>query len=155
MYDFHGTSASELSFAAGDVIELITFDEGDGWWSGVLGTREGWFPSDYVSMALGSAPLASTSLEDPERRVSSQVVTECQPLPLPHPSALGSTGPLTLPRLTSSARRRVKRRHVVDELLRTEVVRLVFLVDVVVCDPSPAAPAPHRMFPNRRTVRVM
>ena len=41
LYDYHKTSDAELSFAAGDVIELIGCDNDDPWWSGVLKEAEG------------------------------------------------------------------------------------------------------------------
>jgi hypothetical protein len=41
LYDYRKTSSAELSFAAGDLIELIGCDNDDPWWSGVLGEAEG------------------------------------------------------------------------------------------------------------------
>ena len=39
---------TELPFAEGDVIEVVT-DADPGWWLGVLNNRIGYFPSNYVS----------------------------------------------------------------------------------------------------------
>jgi hypothetical protein len=47
-YPFTSPDGSALSFARGDVIEVLTQLE-SGWWDGLLpGGERGWFPSNYV-----------------------------------------------------------------------------------------------------------
>lgn len=41
--------AGQLSFAAGDIIAVVTQGEPDGWWEGSLRGASGWFPSTYCS----------------------------------------------------------------------------------------------------------
>lgn len=48
-YSFTSPDGSALSFAPGDVIEVLTQLD-SGWWDGLLVTGErGWFPSNYVT----------------------------------------------------------------------------------------------------------
>lgn len=47
LYDFHGTEQGDLSFQAGDTIQ-ITGEEDEMWWRGTLDGRTGIFPSNYV-----------------------------------------------------------------------------------------------------------
>ena len=39
----------QLTFVAGDVIQVITAGEPDGWWEGSLRGTKGWFPSSFCS----------------------------------------------------------------------------------------------------------
>eukprot|EP01126_Amoeba_proteus_P033086 TRINITY_DN3236_c0_g1_i1.p1 TRINITY_DN3236_c0_g1~~TRINITY_DN3236_c0_g1_i1.p1 ORF type:complete len:197 (-),score=45.25 TRINITY_DN3236_c0_g1_i1:273-863(-) len=52
LFDWDSQSPSELSFNAGETIELLDKCEGnlqyEGWWYGRIGTDEGWFPTSYV-----------------------------------------------------------------------------------------------------------
>jgi len=47
LHDYVGRSATELSFQAGDIINVITKDPG-GWWEGELRGARGWLPSNFV-----------------------------------------------------------------------------------------------------------
>ena len=49
VYDFGGRSADELSFKAGDIIQLIEKVDA-AWWKGKLGRKEGVFPANYVKV---------------------------------------------------------------------------------------------------------
>lgn len=46
-FNFQQTNEDELSFTKGDVIHVTRVEDG-GWWEGSLGSRTGWFPSNYV-----------------------------------------------------------------------------------------------------------
>lgn len=46
-YDFNASSIREISFSAGDVIEVIGQYNGD-WFRGRIGDQEGYFPANYV-----------------------------------------------------------------------------------------------------------
>ncbi|KAJ8246976.1 hypothetical protein GJAV_G00257380 [Gymnothorax javanicus] len=46
-FNFKQTNEDELSFCKGDLI-CVTRQEDGGWWEGAIGTRTGWFPSNYV-----------------------------------------------------------------------------------------------------------
>lgn len=47
-YAFVSPNNSSLSFAKGDVIEVLT-QLRSGWWDGLLDDQRGWFPSNYVT----------------------------------------------------------------------------------------------------------
>ncbi|XP_077187650.1 unconventional myosin-If isoform X2 [Paroedura picta] len=47
LYQYHGQDVDELSFNAGDVIDILMEDT-SGWWKGRLHGREGLFPGNYV-----------------------------------------------------------------------------------------------------------
>ena len=44
----------ELSLRKGDCVEILE-KEGDGWWRGKVGGREGWFPANYVEEISGAS----------------------------------------------------------------------------------------------------
>ncbi|KAJ3372432.1 hypothetical protein GGF31_001873 [Allomyces arbusculus] len=46
-FEYTATDPNHLSFRANDLIQVMTQDP-SGWWDGFLGTRRGWFPSNYV-----------------------------------------------------------------------------------------------------------
>ncbi|XP_011306596.1 intersectin-2 isoform X3 [Fopius arisanus] len=46
LYQYSSTEPDDLSFNEGEIIE-VTKDEGE-WWSGIIGNRSGYFPSNYV-----------------------------------------------------------------------------------------------------------
>ncbi|ORY53153.1 hypothetical protein BCR33DRAFT_711504 [Rhizoclosmatium globosum] len=48
LYDYEASEADELSFRAGDVITIVSKDEG--WWTGNLRGQKGLFPANYVEM---------------------------------------------------------------------------------------------------------
>lgn len=48
-----GAAATCLSFHAGQVIHVLNRDP-SGWWDGQVEGRRGWFPSNYVSVDVGS-----------------------------------------------------------------------------------------------------
>ncbi|KAG6369401.1 hypothetical protein JVT61DRAFT_14933 [Boletus reticuloceps] len=62
-YNEGGSEANDLSFAAGDMIEVISQKNGD-WWLGRVRGQEGLFPSNHVekveSGALAPAPVTNT-----------------------------------------------------------------------------------------------
>ncbi|KAF8134857.1 SH3-domain-containing protein [Boletus edulis] len=62
-YNEGGSEANDLSFAAGDMIEVISQKNGD-WWLGKFRGKEGLFPSNHVeqveSGALAPAPVTNT-----------------------------------------------------------------------------------------------
>lgn len=57
VYDFAGdTSQGELVFMAGDVIDIINQDIGEGWWEGsVNGGNRGLLPASYVELTGGTS----------------------------------------------------------------------------------------------------
>ncbi|KAJ3223377.1 Unconventional myosin-Ie [Chytriomyces hyalinus] len=48
LYDYDATEADELSFKAGDIITIVSKDEG--WWTGNLRGQKGLFPANYTEM---------------------------------------------------------------------------------------------------------
>ena len=58
-HSFTGTNADELSFAAGDAIEILQEASG-GWWEGRKGEASGWFPCNHVANATEPAEPATT-----------------------------------------------------------------------------------------------
>eukprot|EP00095_Tigriopus_kingsejongensis_P004984 maker-scaffold96_size378025-snap-gene-2.51 protein:Tk04984 transcript:maker-scaffold96_size378025-snap-gene-2.51-mRNA-1 annotation:"intersectin-1 isoform x2" len=47
LFDYEGARSDELSFKQGDIIELLSKEDGD-WWRGKLETESGMFPCNYV-----------------------------------------------------------------------------------------------------------
>lgn len=47
MYDYQATSSDEMTFYAGETLEVIKKNE-DGWWEARVGTREGIIPHNYI-----------------------------------------------------------------------------------------------------------
>lgn len=59
MFPYAACKTDELTFAAGQIIELITVGD-EGWWEGRIGDQFGWFPSNYAQEFEGEPPkLAS------------------------------------------------------------------------------------------------
>ncbi|TQS32250.1 hypothetical protein Golomagni_07438 [Golovinomyces magnicellulatus] len=51
LYDFSAQAEGDLSFSAGDVIEIVTRTKNDNeWWTGKLNGRQGQFPGNYVQV---------------------------------------------------------------------------------------------------------
>lgn len=48
LYAYTSLSLSELSFRAGQVIEIIERSE-SGWWDAMINGERGWVPSNYLS----------------------------------------------------------------------------------------------------------
>jgi hypothetical protein len=48
LYNFSGEQQTDLSFYAGDVINIVGEDDGSGWLSGELNGYVGIFPASYV-----------------------------------------------------------------------------------------------------------
>ncbi|XP_055588792.1 rho guanine nucleotide exchange factor 7 isoform X5 [Uranotaenia lowii] len=63
-YSFKGTNNDELCFKKGDIITLTQREDG-GWWEGTLGSKTGWFPSNYVKEYVGPLPVSEV-LRPPE-----------------------------------------------------------------------------------------
>ncbi|CAD5113837.1 DgyrCDS3000 [Dimorphilus gyrociliatus] len=58
-YNFAPSHNDELQFTKGDVI-VVTQQIDGGWWEGTLGSKAGWFPSNYV------VPICEDKVEAPE-----------------------------------------------------------------------------------------
>jgi hypothetical protein len=73
IYDCVGEKEDELSFKAGDVIEVRRVGEADGWWAGCLfdkPERPGFFPSSYAIST--HVDHASTSAEEHQSGLAGQ-----------------------------------------------------------------------------------
>ncbi|XP_063218277.1 intersectin-1 isoform X2 [Bacillus rossius redtenbacheri] len=64
MYPYQSIEAGDLSFQQGEVI-LVVKKEGD-WWTGVIGDRQGIFPSNYVQKAEIEPAAAVAAQPEPE-----------------------------------------------------------------------------------------
>ena len=52
LYDYSAQAEGDLTFKAGDAIEIITRSQNPNeWWTGRVGGREGQFPGNYVQLA--------------------------------------------------------------------------------------------------------
>ena len=50
IYDFDSRTDDELSFKKGDLLYIISTDEGDWWFAQAMATgKEGYIPSNYVA----------------------------------------------------------------------------------------------------------
>ena len=67
LFEFQGETDNELSFAAGDVIELQEEVDAD-WMRGRLGSKEGIFPSSFVEV-VAAPEIQKTA---PIKKISSQ-----------------------------------------------------------------------------------
>ncbi|KAJ6241134.1 endophilin-a [Anaeramoeba flamelloides] len=63
LYPFKGIDSTELTFEAGDIIELTSKGKGDGWWTGTFKGDSGKFPESYVE-------LTTLSQEEKKKRKS-------------------------------------------------------------------------------------
>ncbi|KAK5131055.1 hypothetical protein LTR08_001340 [Meristemomyces frigidus] len=51
LYDYEAQAEGDLSFSAGEVIEVVTRTNNDNeWWVGKIGARQGQFPGNYVEL---------------------------------------------------------------------------------------------------------
>ncbi|TQS32507.1 hypothetical protein Golomagni_07173, partial [Golovinomyces magnicellulatus] len=51
LYDFAAQAEGDLSFSAGDVIEIVSRTKNDNeWWTGKLNGKQGQFPGNYVQL---------------------------------------------------------------------------------------------------------
>ncbi|KAI9665058.1 MAG: hypothetical protein M1821_006506 [Bathelium mastoideum] len=51
LYDYEAQAEGDLSFTAGDVIEIIERSDNDNeWWTGRIGVKSGQFPGNYVQL---------------------------------------------------------------------------------------------------------
>jgi len=57
-YNEDGSDAADLSFSAGDMIEIIEETNPD-WWTGKVNGRQALFPSSYVEKVASPAPVAA------------------------------------------------------------------------------------------------
>ncbi|KAK7051022.1 hypothetical protein VNI00_005134 [Paramarasmius palmivorus] len=57
-YNETGSDSDDLSFSAGDIIEIIEETNGD-WWMGRLNGKQALFPSSYVEKIQAPAPTAA------------------------------------------------------------------------------------------------
>nr|CAD7455482.1 unnamed protein product [Timema tahoe] len=55
LYPYHSVESGDLSFQQGEVV-LVVKKEGD-WWTGIIGDRQGIFPSNYVQKAEIETPI--------------------------------------------------------------------------------------------------
>lgn len=55
MYDYTANNEDELSFAKGQLINVLNKDDAD-WWQGEINGMTGLFPSNYVKMTTDSDP---------------------------------------------------------------------------------------------------
>ncbi|KAI1270064.1 BAR domain-containing protein [Xylariaceae sp. FL1019] len=51
LYDYSAQADGDLSFRAGDIIEIVTRTQNENeWWTGKIGGRQGQFPGNYVKL---------------------------------------------------------------------------------------------------------
>ena len=53
MFEYVGTTETELDLAEGDVVTVLKQDP-SGWWQGEVDGRIGWFPFNYVQVVGGT-----------------------------------------------------------------------------------------------------
>jgi len=63
-YNEDGSDAADLSFAAGDMIEIIEETNPD-WWTGKVNGRQALFPSSYVEKVASPAPAPVAAMPIP------------------------------------------------------------------------------------------
>lgn len=50
LYDYTAQAAGDLTFRAGDKIQVVQRTDANGWWTGILNGQQGIFPGNYVNM---------------------------------------------------------------------------------------------------------
>ena len=60
MFDYEGTSKTELTVSAGDVVVILSTDN-DEWWEGELRGKIGFFPKTYCELI---SPGAGAGVEE-------------------------------------------------------------------------------------------
>ena len=109
LYDFSGKTSAELSFKAGDVIQVMRTKTpaggDDGWWEGEVGGRAGLFPSLVVEPVLDSRllaqalpPVSPEKLEIVEPEVGA-MSKPLSPVKLPSHRKSMLRSPATIPKL--------------------------------------------------------
>ncbi|KAI0632703.1 hypothetical protein C8Q77DRAFT_839588 [Trametes polyzona] len=74
LHDFAGASTDELSFKAGDQIDVVS-EVLDGWWMGELGGKRGLFPTTYTEVINASSSSLQQKPPLPQRPPSSLAKT--------------------------------------------------------------------------------
>lgn len=64
LYGVEAADAGQLTFAAGDIIEIVHEGEPNGWWEGRMGEQSGWFPSSFCGQPFGMATDAGAISAD-------------------------------------------------------------------------------------------
>ncbi|KIK63224.1 hypothetical protein GYMLUDRAFT_163590 [Collybiopsis luxurians FD-317 M1] len=63
-YNEDGADPSDLSFSAGDMVEIIEKTNAD-WWTGSVNGRQALFPSAYVEIVVAPEPVAPAAMPTP------------------------------------------------------------------------------------------
>ncbi|XP_070711844.1 rho guanine nucleotide exchange factor 7-like [Pempheris klunzingeri] len=78
-FPFEQTNEDELSFAKGDIINVIRQEDG-GWWEGSLNGKSGWFPSNYVRELKGNDKSSdkpkSGTLKSPPKGFDTSIINK-------------------------------------------------------------------------------
>eukprot|EP00122_Pirum_gemmata_P011376 Pgem_evm1s10536 len=61
LYDYKTEESTDLQFSVNDIITVTVKCE-DGWWSGEVNDKAGWFPAVYVEEYVDVAAASQTSL---------------------------------------------------------------------------------------------
>ena len=64
LFDYEAEVHGDLTLRAGDIIYILDREEEDGWWTGMIGNRQGLFPSTYVEI-IEEKPLPSIHKNEP------------------------------------------------------------------------------------------
>lgn len=64
LYNYTSEDPTSLSFAQGDVIQVITQLE-SGWWDGIVHNQRGWFPSNYCDLISPNDVTENGSTQSP------------------------------------------------------------------------------------------
>eukprot|EP01116_Phalansterium_solitarium_P019518 TRINITY_DN5483_c0_g2_i2.p1 TRINITY_DN5483_c0_g2~~TRINITY_DN5483_c0_g2_i2.p1 ORF type:complete len:776 (+),score=196.33 TRINITY_DN5483_c0_g2_i2:60-2387(+) len=67
LYDYEPQQAKEMRLRAGDTVTVLKMTE-TGWWSGTIGDRKGWFPSDFVDLLPAGNALSPPKGASPQQR---------------------------------------------------------------------------------------
>jgi len=68
LFDYEAEVLGDLTLKVGDIIDVIDKDGEEGWWTGVIGNRQGLFPSTYVE-SLDCKPMPRKENEPKEGHI--------------------------------------------------------------------------------------
>ncbi|KAI9188885.1 class II myosin [Blastocladiella emersonii ATCC 22665] len=92
LYAFQGQDAGELSLAQGEMVDVVTKEDG-GWWLARNNSGgEGWVPANYLEQVVVAAPARPA----PPPRPASRTANSASPAPVASPQVAAAAAPVAV-----------------------------------------------------------